>query len=126
MAYEQNLEWDCGADVVVPVQLYAAQTGENELDLTGVAEIRYRVARQLHPDWPVLLTKTLSGSGGITIEGAASDGLINIALAKTDTQPLTGQRLTGIYEHELRVTDGQGNVTALFAGRVTINPTGPT
>lgn len=124
MAYQQDLEWDCGADIVVEVQLYDGETGTVALNLTGVTEIRYRVARQLHPDWPVLLTK-LKSTGGIAVIGPATDGLISITFADTDTKPVAGERLTGIFEHELRLTDGSGNVTALFSGRATINPTGP-
>lgn len=128
MAYQQDLEFDCGVDVVLPVTLYDAETGTTPLSLTGVQEIRYRVARQLHPDWPVLLEKLLSDAD-ITVDGDPADGAITITLEAQDTLTTVlgaeTARLTGIYEHELRVTDSGGLVTALFSGRATIHPTGP-
>lgn len=131
MAYRADLEpFDCGVDLVVDVQLYDGDTGTVEQDLTGILDLRYRLSEQLHPGKPVLIEKTIGA--GIAIIGPPVDGFISITFAAEDTLTTVGglgvtevSRLTGIYEHELRLTDSAGNVTALFTGRATINPTGP-
>lgn len=134
MAYVEDFQFDCAVHVEIAVQLYDAETGTTPLDLSGVTEIRYRIAKQVHGDWPVLLEKMYSDDG-ITIDGVPSPelGAITIHITPEDTLDTATvdmvlvelSRLTGIYEHELRVTDATGNVTALFTGRCTINPTGP-
>lgn len=122
-----DLEIICGNDAVATVQLYAAD-GSTPLDLTGVTEIVYVAKKQASPDYPALITKTYTDSGGITITGDPEDGLIAIAFEDTDTLPEEGERLVGYFDHELQVVDANGNKSTVFptpsvSGHLTILPT---
>ena len=59
-----------------------------------------------------LVTKTVGS--GLTISDATH---IVIAFAPSDTAALSG-----IYHHELRVTNGSGQTDLLFTGTITVNP----
>ena len=112
----------CGTDqVITPIPLYDG-TGTTPLDLTGVLEIEFTLKKQLHPDWPVLLSLTKTAAR-VAIVGLATAGIISVTLQDTDTLPVSGTRLVGWYQHEIRVTDSGGLKSVVCNGSVEIKAT---
>lgn len=117
-----------GTDVVIgPIPLYDGSDGTTPLDLTGVTEIEWIVKKQLDPDWPAVITgitKTASRIEVLYNQDVDNGTQIAITLQDTDTLPVSGDRVVGIYAHQLLVTDSGGLKSEVLRGRVDFVGTG--
>jgi hypothetical protein len=85
-------------------------------DLSGVADIWWRVQRDLGPYSSIVLKKTLA-QGGIRVSDP-TEGLFHIELVPGDTAGLHG-----FYHHEARIKDAAGSVATIFTGTLQLRPT---
>lgn len=83
-------------------------SSDEALDLTG-ATIKWALKKKVYSTENELL-KTITD---------ATNGQVIIQLEPVDTA-----NLTGLYYHELELTDGAGNVSTIMTGNVTINKSG--
>jgi hypothetical protein len=115
VAFEnQNIEIWAGDDVELDVSLFE-EDGTTPLDLTG-SVVNWALVSAYDMSLK-LISKTSSGSGGITVVDI-SNGLLKILIADEDTASLGGQP----YYHEIEVVVGGATVTVM-TGAVTINKT---
>jgi hypothetical protein len=111
MALKQNFSMFSGNDVTLEVELTDVQgSPETPLILIGTQELIFAIGRRGATE--PLVTKTLDD--GITITDAAN-GMIEILLSAAEMEPLVG-----IFQHELRITNQQGNKATLMYGLVEV------
>lgn len=115
------LEIVCGNDVDVPVQLYEGDTGTTPLDLTGVTEIVYVARKQAGAGAALIELKLTEDT--IEVTGGPEDGLIKLHFADTDTLPVSGDRLVGVFAMEIQVTDASGHKTTVLQGDLKVRAT---
>jgi hypothetical protein len=113
-AFHQDLAVCSGDDRTLRFAI--ADPAGAAVDLTGVQAVRWGCAKLLANGnyvSPASITKTLAD--GIPIADATA-GIIDVALAATDTASLS----KGRYHHELEMTDVEGAVSTLAMGVLTI------
>lgn len=111
MAETYNIDLDAGSDFSWEIQ----QQNEDEtpIDITGgSAEL---VIRRGIPGSSAALTLTSESGGGLTI--TAEDGLITVAITRTQSAQLSGR-----YVYDLHFTDAGDNRSRLVQGTVNVSP----
>lgn len=117
----------CGTDAVITMSLYDSPEGTDPLDLTGVREIGWYIKEQLGPDYSLVipgLTKTAGRIAVLYNQDEEHGTQITITLRATDTLPVSGDRVVGIFAHVVLVTDFTGLISDPASGRVDIIGTG--
>lgn len=95
------------------LQVTVKDENGDAVDLTG-ASIRWQASRSVNKR-PADLEKSVGD--GITITDATA-GRFDVTLDSADTEDLRGD-----FYHEAEVIDASGNVSTVFTGTLTIEPT---
>ena len=114
----QNQDFSLFAgDGLIPTYTILDGSG-NPLPLGGgnVTQITWTAQRNLDPGSPLVLTKTLTGSG-ISIVGDGSTGKFAVTLTGSDTAALTES-----YWTVATITDSSGTVSTVANGQMTVRP----
>jgi hypothetical protein len=107
-ATAQNVTMYRGDTAILTVTVTDSDNGDAAKNITG-ATVRYVAVRR----GTAYITKTVGS--GIVLTTPAS-GILTITLDPADTDDLT----PGEYEHEVEITDGDGNVSTVTVGTLTI------
>ncbi len=91
--------------------------GGAPLDLTPYDEISFLVFDEAAGDTAALITKTLSGGGGVTVPAPATDGIVEVALVPADSSgiSMTKEILELFWALRLEVT-GAGQIQTPVRG----------
>lgn len=85
------------------------------IPLSGVQQITWTAKRD--PSTAAVITKTLTGAGGITFATDGNDGVFLVTINDADTAALTG-----FYIHSAVITDADGNLSSVTFGRMGVGP----
>lgn len=108
---KKNQDFETYQNTDVILQVAVLDQDGNVFSLVGVPTIVWSLSRELGCD-PVLITKSLGG--GVTITDAAG-GKLEIKIDAADNITLSG-----IYEHELTVTDSVSDKSTTMVGSACI------
>ena len=108
---KKNQDFEAFQNTDVILQVSVVDQDGNVFSLVGVSAIVWSLSRELGCD-PVLITKTLGS--GITVTDAAA-GKLEIKIDAADNLILSG-----IFEHELTVTDSISDKSTVMVGTANI------
>ncbi len=109
-ATEQNVTMYRGDTAIITVTVTDSDNEDVAKNLIGCTARYIATSRGV-----AAITKTSVDDGGIVLTTPAS-GILTITLDPEDTADLE----PGLYEHEVEITDGDGNVSTVTVGTLSI------